>query len=55
MNKWDRIRNTRALSVEEEWEMLKSTVMTGAARVCGHKSTGRKKEGVSDRMERKRK
>ena len=26
-NEWDRIRNTRVLSVEE-WEMFKSTVMT---------------------------
>ena len=45
VNEWDRIRNTRVLSVEEEWKMFKSTVMTCAARVCGYKSIGRKKRG----------
>ena len=44
VNEWDRIRNTRVLSVEEEREMFKSTVMTCAARVCGYKSIGRKKK-----------
>ena len=43
VNEWDRIRNARVLSVEEEWEMFRSTVMTCAARVCGYKSIGRKK------------
>ena len=43
VNEWDIIRNTRVLSVEEEWEMFKSTVMTCAARGCGYKSIGRKK------------
>ena len=37
-------RVARALSVEEEWEMLKSTVITCAARVCGYKRIGRKKQ-----------
>ena len=45
MNEWDRIRDTTVLSVKEEWEMFKSTVMTCAARVCGYKSIGRKKRG----------
>ena len=44
---WDRNRNTRVLSVEEMWEMFKSTVMTCAARVCGYKSIGRKKKRES--------
>ena len=35
VNEWDKIRNTRVLSVEEEWEIFKSTVMTCAARMCG--------------------
>ena len=45
VNEWDKIRNIREFSVEEELEMLKSTVMTCAARVCGYKSIGRKKRG----------
>ena len=44
VNKWDRIRNMRVLSIEEEWEMFKSTVMPYAARVCEYKSIERKKE-----------
>ena len=47
VNEWDRIRNTRDLSVEEEWEMFKSTVMTCAARVCGYQSIeGKKRESA---------
>ena len=46
VNEWDRIIDTKVLSVEEEWEMFKSTVMTCAARVRGYKSIGRKKKGV---------
>ena len=45
VNEWERIRNTRVLSVEEEWETFKSIVMACAARVCGYKSIGRKKQG----------
>ena len=37
VNEWDIIRNTRVLSIEEEWEMFKSIVMTCAARVFGTK------------------
>ena len=44
VNEWDRIRNTEVLSVEEEWKMFKSTVMTCAGRVCGYQSIGRKKK-----------
>ena len=53
VNEWDRTRNTRVLSVEEVWEMFKSTVMTCAARVCRYKGIGRKKrEGVPGGMKR---
>ena len=54
LNEWDRIRNrpTRVLGVEEDWEMFESTVMTFAARVCGYKVIGRKKEGVPGGMKR---
>ena len=45
VNEWDRNRDTRVLSIEEEWEMFKSTVMTCAARVCGYKRIGGKKRG----------
>ena len=45
VNEWNRIRNTRVLSVEEEGEMFKSTVTTCAAMVCGYKSIGRKQRG----------
>ena len=37
VNEWDRIRNARVLSVEDEWGMFKSIVMICAARVCGYK------------------
>ena len=33
------------MSVEEEWEVFKRTVMSCAARVCGYKSVGRKSRG----------
>ena len=45
-NEWDRIRNTRVLSVEKEWEMFNSTVRTCATRVCWYKSIGRKKRRI---------
>ena len=45
VNEWDVIRNTKALNVEEEWEMFKNIAMTCAARVCVYKSRGRKKRG----------
>ena len=45
VNEWDRIRNARVLSVEEQRRMFRSTVMTCAASVCGCKSIGRKKKG----------
>ena len=45
VNECDRITNTKALSVEKDWGMFKSTEMTCAAWVCGYKSIGRKKRG----------
>ena len=45
VNEWDGIKDARVLSVQEEWEMFKSTVMTCATRVCGCKSIGRNKRG----------
>ena len=45
VNEFDRIRNTRVLSVEEEWQLFKSTVMPCAARVHWYKSIERKKRG----------
>ena len=47
-----RVRNTSVLSVEEEWEMFRSTVMTYAAWVCGYKSIERKREGVPGGVKR---
>ena len=43
VNEWDSIRDTRVLSIEEEREIFKSTVMTYTARMFGYKSIGRKK------------
>ena len=51
-NEWDRIRDTRVLCVEEEWEIFTRTVMTCTARMCRYKSIGRKKMGVPGRMKR---
>merc|ERR1712105_51168 len=39
---WEKVRNSRLLSVEEEWKTFKECVMTVAARVCGYKRVGRK-------------
>ncbi|MEL7302024.1 MAG: reverse transcriptase family protein, partial [Pseudomonadota bacterium] len=39
---WGKIRNSRLLSVAEEWKTFKETVMMVAARVCGYKRVGRK-------------
>ena len=52
VNEWDRIRDTRLLSVEEEWTMFKSIVMICAARACGYKNIGWEKEGVLGWMKR---
>ena len=51
VNEWGRIRDKRVLSVEEECEMFKSTVMTCAARVCEYRSTGKEKRGSALRDE----
>ena len=44
-NEWERVRNARILSVEEEWELFKSAILRCAATVCGYKSIGRKRKG----------
>ena len=56
VNEWNRIRNTRILSAEEEWEMFKSAVMTCAATsqqgCVGTKVQERKSEEVPGGMKR---
>ena len=44
MSEWKRVKDSRLLSVEEEWELFKSTVLRCAAVVCGYKKVGRKKK-----------
>ena len=39
---WERVSNTRLLSVEEEWMLFKETVLRIAAEVCGYRKVGRK-------------
>ena len=41
---WERVKDSKLLSVEEEWELFKSTVLRCAAVVCGYKNVGRKRE-----------
>ena len=45
LNEWERVRNTRLLNVEEEWELFKCTVIRCAASVCGYKRVGNKRKG----------
>ena len=42
MSEWEKVRNARVLSVEEEWKLFKCSIMECAARVCGYKSIGTK-------------
>ena len=44
VSEWERVKDGRLLSVEEEWELFKSTVLRCAAVVCGYKNVGRKKK-----------
>ena len=39
-----RVKDSRLLSVEEEWELFRSTVLRCAVVVCGYKNVGRKKK-----------
>ena len=45
VSEWERLKDSRLLSVEEEWELFKSSVLRCAAVVCGYKNVGRKKKG----------
>ena len=45
VSEWERVKDSRVLDVEEEWELFKSTVMRCAGVVCGYKCVGRKKKG----------
>ena len=42
MNEWEKVRNARVLSEEEEWKLFKCSIMECAARVCGYKNIGTK-------------
>ena len=44
VSEWERVKDSRLLSVEEEWELFKRTVLRCAAVVCGYKNVGRKKK-----------
>ena len=44
VSEWESVKDSRLLSVEEEWELFKSTVLWCAAVVCGYKNVGRKKK-----------
>ena len=45
VSEWGRVKDSRVVEVEEEWELFKSTVIRCAGIVCGYKCVGRKKKG----------
>ena len=42
MNEWEKVRNARVVSEEEEWKLFKCSIIECAARVCGYKNIGTK-------------
>ena len=41
---WERVKENRVTSIEEEWKILKTNVLKCAAVVCGNKRLGKKRE-----------